>query len=295
MSAPPPTVPSVLLPELIGFIPQFLLDDVINSANEATQQAVDAMEAFLERRDASKQDPADAWKSAEELEKGLNAFQTLLESHVDIAFDFFEAWSLRNIFAIPADLPIVAPHQKGLNLDEPEERETGLVQEIKDLRRQVQAQRKLRRLYTHAVRASSAQLAHSKARLEHLSFLRAPQLHALSALSDEFESMYNNVASLPPLDPAFTAPEPTGSSEPGKRPWEMSKTGYFNWAVEQLMLRAKEKARGEGGFGEGSSAVGAIATSAYGVGSADYVKAALERTVANLEGRQTHEDRMDMQ
>lgn len=107
--------------------------------------------------------------------------------------------------------------------------------------------------------------------------------------------MYNNVASLPPLDPAFTAPEPTGSSEPGKRPWEMSKTGYFNWAVEQLMLRAKEKARGEGGFGEGSSAVGAIATSAYGVGSADYVKAALERTVANLEGRQTHEDRMDMQ
>lgn len=141
MSAPPPTVPSVLLPELIGFIPQFLLDDVINSANEATQQAVDAMEAFLERRDASKQDPADAWKSAEELEKGLNAFQTLLESHVDIAFDFFEAWSLRNIFAIPADLPIVAPHQKGLNLDEPEERETGLVQEIKDLRRQVQAVR----------------------------------------------------------------------------------------------------------------------------------------------------------
>lgn len=141
MSVPPPTVPSVLLPELIGFIPQFLLDDVINSANEATQQAVDAMEAFLERRDATKQDPADTWKSAEELEKGLNAFQTLLESHVDIAFDFFEAWSLRNIFAIPADLPIVAPHQKGLNLSEPEERETELVQEIKDLRRQIQAVR----------------------------------------------------------------------------------------------------------------------------------------------------------
>ena len=141
MSVPPPTVPSVLLPELIGFIPQFLLDDIINSANESTQQAVDAMEAFLERRDASKQDTADAWKSAEELEKGLNAFQTLLESHVDIAFDFFEAWSLRNIFAIPADLPIVAPHQKGLNLDEPEEREMELVQEIKDLRRQIQAVR----------------------------------------------------------------------------------------------------------------------------------------------------------
>ncbi|KAH9932348.1 Mis12 protein-domain-containing protein [Fomitopsis serialis] len=246
MSAPPPpTVPSVLLPELIGFVPQFLLDDVINSANEATQQAVDAMEAFLERRDAVRTDTTDAWKSAEELEKGLNAFQTLLESHVDIAFDFFEAWSLRNIFAIPADLPIVAPHQKGLNLDEPEEKETELLQEIKDLRKQLQAQRKLRRLYTHAVRASAVQLAHSKSRLERLSFLRAPQLQTLLSLSTEFQSMYDSVSALPPPDPAFTAPEQAGPSEPGKRPWETSKTGYINWAVEQLMLRAKEKVRGK--------------------------------------------------
>ncbi|KAH9830097.1 Mis12 protein-domain-containing protein [Rhodofomes roseus] len=299
MSAPPPTVPSVLLPELIGFVPQFLLDDVINSANEATQQAVDAMEAFLERRDAARDD-ADAWKSAEELEKGLNAFQTLLESHVDIAFDFFEAWSLRNIFAIPADLPIVAPHQKGLNLEEPEEKETELLQEIKDLRRQIQVQRKLRRLYSHAVRASAAQLAHSKSRLERLSFLRAPQLQALLALSGEFQSMYNSVSSLPLLDPSFTAPEQAGPSEPGKRPWETNKTGYINWAVEQLMLRAKEKAKGEGGFGEGSSAVGAVAASAYGVGSADDVKAVLELTggseaLAGLEGRQSQEEQMDTQ
>ena len=130
--------------------------------------------------------------------------------------------------------------------------------------------------------------------------MRAPQLQALAELSDEFQAMYNNVASLPPLDPSFTAPEPTGSSEPGKRPWETSKTGYFNWAVEQLMLRAKEKAKGEGGFGEGSSAVGAIAASTYGVGSAEDVRAILEQTagkeaVANLEGGETQEDRMDMQ
>ncbi|KAG9310563.1 hypothetical protein JVU11DRAFT_9115 [Chiua virens] len=31
--------------------------------------------------------------------------ETLLEYHVDIAFDLFETWALQNIFAIPADLP----------------------------------------------------------------------------------------------------------------------------------------------------------------------------------------------
>ena len=46
-------------------------------------------------------------------EVGLVAFQTLLEHHTDIAFDFFEAWCLRNlnIFMIPSDLPFVL-HQE---------------------------------------------------------------------------------------------------------------------------------------------------------------------------------------
>lgn len=146
MTAPPPTVPSVLLPELIGFVPQFLLDDIINIANDATRQAVDAMEAFLERRDATRTSATSSWNNTEELEKGLNSFQTLLESHVDIAFDFFEAWSLRNIFAIPADLPIVAPHQRGLDLTETEEKETELLIEIRVLRKKIQAVR----LYPHS-------------------------------------------------------------------------------------------------------------------------------------------------
>ena len=41
----------------------------------------------------------------------LVAFQTLLESHID----FFELWSLRNMFMIPNHLPIVEPHQWGLD------------------------------------------------------------------------------------------------------------------------------------------------------------------------------------
>jgi len=258
---------------------------------------VDAIEAFLERRDAFRSE-ADDLKSTEELEKGLNSFQTLLESHVDIAFDFFEAWSLRNIFAIPADLPIVAPHQKGLDLEQPQEKETELLEEIKDLRAKIQAQRKLRRLYTRAVRTSSAQLARSRRRLDQLSFLRAPQVQALLSLADEFHAMYSSVSSLPPIDPTFTAIEQAALPEPGKRQWETSKTGYLNWAVEQLMRRAKEHGQSEGAPTEGSSAVGATAASAYGVASSLDVRAVLEsmgdeEVIAALRGEESDADRMD--
>ena len=92
---------------------------------------------------SSKDKDKDAdWDPTQEIEQGLVAFQTLLESHVDVAFDFFEAWSMRNIFAVPADLPIVAPHQAGLDLagaaDQPE-REGELLAEVDELRRKVHA------------------------------------------------------------------------------------------------------------------------------------------------------------
>ncbi|GBE89277.1 Centromere protein [Sparassis crispa] len=307
MSAPPPNVPSVLLPELLGFVPQLLLDDIINIANDAAREAVEGMQEFLERRDAERVKEAEAAgkdrdaadrleaESMEELEKGINSFQTLLESHVDIAFDFFEAWSLRNIFAIPADLQIVAPHHKGTNLEQPTEKEAELLADIRDLRRKIHAQKKLQRLYTRAARMSSTQLTHSQKRLERLSFLRAPQLQALLSLSDEFHAMYTSVAGLPSLDPSLTAAE-QAIAEPGKRPWETSKTGYLNWAVEQLMARAKRSVKGgEGEFGRGSAA----AADAYGVGSADDVKEALETVagagaVAEL-GRREGQDEMDTQ
>ncbi|KAI0646680.1 Mis12-domain-containing protein [Trametes meyenii] len=280
---PPATVPAVLLPELLGFIPQFLLDDIINIANDEAKQSVDAMEQFLQRWADARAEKMKEWDPTEEIEQGLVAFQTLLESHVDVAFDFFEAWSMRNIFAIPADLPVIAPHQAGLDLDHPPEKETELLAEIDELRRKVHAQRKLKRLFTRAVSRSGKDLERARARLERLSFLRAPQMQALLSLPDEFLVMFDAVASLPPLDPSSAVLEPGVVPEPGKRPWETSKTGYLNWAVEQLMQRAKEKAKGEAGgsvFGEGSSAVGATAAAAYEIGSAQDVKALLERVGA---------------
>jgi kinetochore protein Mis12/MTW1 len=137
---PPPPAPSVILPEILGFVPQFLLDDVVDTANDAVRQAVDAMEVFLRRWAAEREDKVDKdWDSTQEVEQGLVAFQTLLNSHVDLSFDVFEAWSLRNIFVVPPDLPVVVPHQAGLTLDHTAEEETTLVNEIRELRKNIQA------------------------------------------------------------------------------------------------------------------------------------------------------------
>lgn len=134
------TVAPVLLPEILEFSPQLLLDDIINFANEAITNAVDGLEEFLFRWAADREQRVhEDWDSTQEVEQGLVAFQTLLEYHTDIAFDFFETWSLRNIFAIPADLPVVVPHQEGLVLDHPPELETDLMAEIQDLRKKIDA------------------------------------------------------------------------------------------------------------------------------------------------------------
>ena len=130
--------PTVLVPELLSFSPHFLLDDIINIANDGVGRAVDAMEDFLNRWAETRLEREPDWDADKELEQGLVSFQTLLEYHTDIAFDFFEAWSLRNIFALPPDLPLVAPHHKELDLNQPPGREAELLAEIDELWRAIE-------------------------------------------------------------------------------------------------------------------------------------------------------------
>jgi kinetochore protein Mis12/MTW1 len=160
MSGPPhnqPILPTTLVPELLGFSPQMLLDDIIDAAADANMLCMQAMEPFMQRwADGRIPRPEEDWDGQEAVEQvrlthvycaiveidafhqGLVAFATLLESHTDIAFDFFEAWSLRNIFALPPDLPIVAPHHKGLDLQPRAEEETELMVEVEELRRKIE-------------------------------------------------------------------------------------------------------------------------------------------------------------
>ena len=137
--------PPVLLPELLGVSPHFVLDTIVNISNNSVEHCVDAMEGFLtgwaeKRADKLKESGGD-WDSKQEIEQGIVSFQTLLESHMDIALDFFEVWCMRNIFTIPAELPVVVPHQAGLVLDQPASREQELLAEIDDLRRRIQVVR----------------------------------------------------------------------------------------------------------------------------------------------------------
>lgn len=79
--------------------------------------------------------------------------------------------------------------------------------------------------------------------------------------------MYEAVANLPPHEDESPI---QNQVEPGKRPWETSKTGYISWAVDTLVRKANEK------DGQTGSAVGAIVAQTSEIGRAEDIKAALE-------------------
>ncbi|KAF8877824.1 Mis12 protein-domain-containing protein [Gymnopilus junonius] len=314
----PQNAPHLLLCEALGFSPQLLLDDIINIANNAVQDGVNGMEEFLEKwadeRISSNPPPTNARSDAKakanleatthEVEQGLVAFQTLLEYHTDIAFDFFEAWSLRNIFMISSDLPIVLPHMEGLDLTITSEQEQEAVEEVEELRRILDVQhRKLNRVLTRAIRTSTRQQRAAESRLAQLSSLLPPSptssqsasLQTLTALPPKLLSLHQTLISLPPIS-TLPAPHTTGSSshpaiglvEPGKRVWETSQTGYVNWALGRLLYRSQAQASGSGAgssptgssggedSGKGQGIVDRIDRSAAEIGSGEELRSALE-------------------
>lgn len=108
-------------------------------------------------------------------------------------------------------------------------------------------QRRLKRLLTRSVRWSAARALRSEKQLEQLSFLQSPQLRELGQIPDQLESLFSAISSLPALTPESTAaltqlPLP----DPGKRPWETSKSAYFDWASKQLLARVKQQTSGTG-------------------------------------------------
>ena len=50
-------------------------------------------------------------------EQGIYAFETLLSSHVDRAFDQFTGWAQRNTFEVPDDVEVVMPWCKDIDFD----------------------------------------------------------------------------------------------------------------------------------------------------------------------------------
>ncbi|KAF8470368.1 Mis12 protein-domain-containing protein [Gautieria morchelliformis] len=232
-------VSSTLLPEILGFHPQLLLDDIINAANDPIYQCTEFLSEFMvrwatERKQSSKKDQEDVSK---EIEQGLVAFQTLLESHVDLAFDYFEVWTLRNIFTVPPDLPIVVSHQSGLDLHYEPQREMALFDEIEELRKKLQNRRRLNYLLKSALPVSRAQLARSRARFASVSFL--PSRPVSPTVTKSLNTLIGALPNPIPPDPSFFLPSSSQLHDPSKQPWEQSKTSYDHWAVAQLVERTK--------------------------------------------------------
>jgi kinetochore protein Mis12/MTW1 len=62
----------------------------------------------------------------------------------------------------------------------------------------------------------------------------------LAELPAKLHSMHDSVSNLPPMDSStVSALLQLQMSDPGKRQWESNKTGYLNWAVNQLLAKSK--------------------------------------------------------
>lgn len=135
------TTQNLLLTEILGASPQILLDDYTNIAHDNVRQTTEALEGgvrdWIEREVPTEQQTA----CLAELESGVIALQTLIDSHSDYAFDLFEVWVWRNIFSVPANVAqhLVMPHHKGLDLTITEERESEARAELAILRRRFEA------------------------------------------------------------------------------------------------------------------------------------------------------------
>ncbi|KAH0830347.1 hypothetical protein J3R83DRAFT_1739 [Lanmaoa asiatica] len=80
-----------------------------------------------------------------------------------------------------------------------------------------------------------------------LSFLQPSQLRELGRVPDELENLFSAISSLPALTPESTAAlTQLPLADPGKRPWETSKSAYLDWATKQLLAKVKQQTSGIG-------------------------------------------------
>ncbi len=118
--------------------------------------------------------------------------------------------------------------------------------------------------------------------------------------------MYDAVTSLPPSTGEDTEELNVPLPEPGKRMWETNRTGYVNWAVEQLLARVREQGVGGAG-GQANSkdsnerveggAVASVAAGAAMIGSTEDVRASAVfagSSPSGSGGRQGQERDMDI-
>lgn len=121
-----------LLTEHLTYRPITLIDDVINSINELSFKAINAIEKGLLTADPANigfkipaNTPPDVAnetleKCKHEIENGVHQFETLFEAKIDKNFDILEIFALRNMLSVPEELRdwMRLSHYEGLNMVE---------------------------------------------------------------------------------------------------------------------------------------------------------------------------------
>ena len=101
--------------EFFGFTPISFIDDVINFVNEYLYSAINSLKNYVEEncqmKDASNaKEQQQQQQQQEAIQHGIDQVVSLFESAIDINFDKFELYVLKNIFRIPPNT--VLPHQQ---------------------------------------------------------------------------------------------------------------------------------------------------------------------------------------
>ena len=167
---------TALLTEHLRYTPLTLLDDIINTINELSYKAINAVESGLlsanpaqlgfDRKYAAEKrvppkDP-ETGKSVypearQEIEEGLHKLETLLETNIDRNFDKMEIIVLRSILSVPSDLvPWIRLRHYGNIPDEIAEGKGLTTAEVEQLRLRVRETRKLNRMLNHELAKSKA-------------------------------------------------------------------------------------------------------------------------------------------
>ncbi|ELU38521.1 Mis12 domain-containing protein [Rhizoctonia solani AG-1 IA] len=222
---------NALLTELLGFVPQLLLDDIADAATDTVNNAIDGLEVYLRNEwlpkhtsESPSQDELDA-----EIDSGLLEFQTLLCGHRDMSIDMLETWSMRNVFCVPEGLNIVMPHQKGLDLSTPQGKDVQMQVELDVMRRKIENVRRFQEQLKQAEQVTEHRLERSKARLDRVKTLQELDPKKIEHLPAAYRSLLTTISSLPTTTP----PLPMSISSTKKH--TESRAEFIDWAVKRLV------------------------------------------------------------
>ncbi|EGW32768.1 uncharacterized protein SPAPADRAFT_149957 [Spathaspora passalidarum NRRL Y-27907] len=147
---------NALLTEHLGFRPITLIDEVINAANEIMYRGLPGFQEYLARcKVRALQDTIEddifAQVSDHEIKAGVAQLESLIASQIDINFDKYELYTLRNIFHIDPSLVnegwIKLKHHEGIEFSkDSSKKKRKLDQELVKLNSEIQVELHIRKV-----------------------------------------------------------------------------------------------------------------------------------------------------